>query len=197
MTVAYPLHWPPDFPRTKTPLNSRFKVSVNGALANVQDELRRFGNDSGKAVSDLVISSNFTLTDQRPKDGGIACYFRWDNMDCCIAIDRYHRPEENLQAVAHIIDAERTKLRHGGLNIVRASFRGFTALPPPAHGKPMAITNWWTTLGFKDAPETLEVAEAAYRKLVKNYHPDSNPDVDPAKFNQVVDAIRQAREILK
>lgn len=197
MTSAYPLTWPSDFPRTKMPKTSRFKTSIAGALNNVQVELRRFGNDSGKPVSSLVISSNVSIGVQHPGDGAVAVYFRWENMDCCIAVDIYKFPEENLQAIALIVEAERTKLRHGGLNIVRASFRGFTALPPPAGGKPIAIANWWATLGFKEAPETLEAAEAAYRKLVKHYHPDSNPDVDPAKFNQVVDAMRQARDLLK
>lgn len=197
MTQAYPLHWPPGFPRTKAPRTSRFKTSISGALGNVQNELRRFGNDSTKPVSDVLISSNVSLGVQHPSDGAVAVYFRWENMDCCLAVDIYKFPEENLQAISLIIEAERTKLRHGGLNIVRASFRGFTALPPPAGGKPIALSNWWATLGFKTVPTTLEEAEVAYRKLVKNYHPDSNPDVDPAKFNQVVDAIRQARETLK
>lgn len=197
MTIAYPLHWPSDFPRTKSVTGSRFKTSIAGALKNVNDELRRFGSDSGKPVSSLVISSNVSLAEQHPKDGAVAVYFRWENMDCCIAVDRYTYPEENLQAISLIVESQRTQLRHGGLNIVRASFRGFTALPPPADGKPLAIANWWVTLGFKNAPTTLAEAEAAYRKLVKNYHPDSNPDVDPAKFNQVVDAMRQARELLK
>lgn len=196
MTTAYPLHWPQGFSRTAAPRKSLFKTSAGGAIANVQDELRRFGADSKSLVSNLVISSNVTLTAMHPDDGGIAVYFRWENMDCCIAVDRYNWPEENLQAVSLIIDAERTKLRHGGLNIVRASFRGFTALPPPTGKNPALTEPWWKVLGFTSAVVTLDATEAAYRNLVKKFHPDHG-GTDPAKFNQIVDAIRAAREALK
>lgn len=196
MTVSYPLHWPEDMPRTRNPMASRFKTSVSGAVKNVTDELRRFGADSKLPVTDVIVSSNVTLVDQHPKDGGIAVYFRWDNRDNCIAIDRYSRPEENLQAVALIMDAERTKLRHGGLNIVRASFRGFTALPPPKDGKPALSKPWWIVLGFSNGMIELEAAENSYRKLVKEYHPD-RAGGDAVLFNQVSDAIRQAREVLR
>lgn len=195
MTQAYPLHWPPGFPRITTPEASRFKTSISGSIKNVMTELQRFGNDSKKSVSNIVISANVSLMDQHPRDGAIACYFRWDNMDCCIAVDKYKWPEENLQAIALIIDAERTKLRHGGLNIVRASFRGFTALPPPKDGKYIAPKTWWEVLGFDKRSIALADAESAYRKLVKSHHPDKGGD--PAQFNQIADAIRQAREELK
>lgn len=191
MTVAYPLHWPHAFPRTKLRTSSRFGTSVSGAIRNVQDELRRFGNDSGKRVENVVISSNVTLTDQRPADPGIACYFRWENIDCCIAIDRYNKVEDNLQAVARIIEAERTKLRHGGLNIVRAGFRGFAALPPPTGPSGQLASPWRTVLGLPAAAK-LPDAETAYRKLVKTHHPDAGGDA--AQFNAITDAIRQARE---
>lgn len=131
MTTAYPLAWPIGFPRTKVRQPSKFKTSVSQAVQNVTTELRRFGNDTGRGVQNLIISSNVTLTNQRPIDPGIACYFVWDNVQVCIAVDRYNKCEENLQAVALIIDAERTKMRHGGLNIVRAAFRGYASLPPP------------------------------------------------------------------
>lgn len=197
MTVSYPLQWPADFKRTPSPAPSQFKTSVTGAVKNVQDELRRFGVDSKLAVSNTVISSNVTLMDNRPKDGAVACYFRWDNMDCCIAVDKYHHPEENLQAITHIINAERTKLRHGGLNIVRASFRGFTALPPPPPNSAASIPKpWWYVLGFQNDQVTIGEAEELYRNLVKKYHPD-RAGGDAIKFNQVADAIRQARELLK
>lgn len=45
---AYPLHWPPGFPRTKWRENSRFKTGFDNALRNVQDSLRKFAADSGK-----------------------------------------------------------------------------------------------------------------------------------------------------
>lgn len=191
MTTAYPLHWPLGMPRTKAPAPSRFKTSVSAAVNNVMNELRRFGNDSGKAVQNVVVSSNVTLTDTRPRDPGVACYFRWDGIDCCIAVDRYHWPEENLQAISLVIEAERTKLRHGGLNIVRAAFRGYAALPPPTGPDGQLEPPWWSVLGVPEG-SPVAAAEARYRELVKEAHPDRGGD--PARFNAITDAVRKARE---
>ena len=90
-----------------------------------------------------------------------------DGISTCIAVDRYQRIEENLQAIHHVIEAERTKLRHGGLNLVRAAFRGYAALPPPSAGP----ANPWETLGLKHGANSAEI-EAAYRDKAKRWHPD-------------------------
>lgn len=189
MTQAYPLHWPQGFPRTTARISSRMSTSVAGAVRNVMDQLRRFGKDSGKDVTTIVVSSNVTLTDQRPSDPGVAAYFRWDGIDCCIPVDRYNKFEDNLQAIARIVEAERTKLRHGGLNIVRAAFRGYAALPPPKDGGKLTAA-WWARLGF-EKPVPLAAAEQRYRDLVKEHHPDRGGDA--ALFNAITDAIREAR----
>jgi hypothetical protein len=194
MTQAYPLLWPQGFPRAKSRSSSRFKATISSALDFVEDELRRFGNDTGKRVESLVISSNYSLTDRNPKDPGVGVYFRWDNIDVCIPADQYARIEENLQAVARVIEAQRAILRHGGLNIVRASFRGFASLPPPKGPDGQLERPWWMVLAFDAAP-TLVDAEARYRELVKTKHPDRGGD--PAEFNAVTDAIRKAREELR
>jgi hypothetical protein len=194
VTVAYPLHWPPGMPRNKSRTSSRFKTTLPKALDNVEDELRRFGNDTGRKVESILISSNYSLGTRNPTDGGVACYFRWDNIDCCIAVDRYSRIEENLQAVALVIEAERTKMRHGGLNIVRSSFRGYANLPPPKGPDGQLAPPWRHVLGLGENA-TLAGAESQYRTLCKTHHPDVGGDA--AKFNQITDAIRQAREEFK
>lgn len=194
MTQAYPLHWPVGMPRNKAPDTSRFSVTTLQAVNNVMDELRRFGNDTGKKVENVVISANVTLANQNPADGGIAVYFRWDNIDCCIAIDRYRKAQENLQAVAKVVDAERAKMRHGGLNIVRASFRGYAALPPPKGPDGQLTAPWRDVLGLTDKA-TISDVEARYRTLVKEAHPDRGGDA--ARFNVITDAVRQAREELR
>ena len=194
MTTAYPLHWPQGTPRTAARKGSQFKTSIYGAVKNVQDELRRFGKDSGISCEAVVISSNVTLGDQRPGDPGVAVYFRWDNIDCCVPVDRYTKVEDNLQAIAKVIEAERTKLRHGGLNIVRTGMRGYAALPPPKGPDGKLAPPWWETLGIPQSAgkvTTLAEAEAAYKKLVKEHHPDKGGDA--AKFNAITDAIAQAR----
>ncbi|WP_315854154.1 J domain-containing protein [Gemmata palustris] len=134
----------------------------------MQSSLRRFSADSGKKVESVLVSSNVTLMDRNPKDAGVAVYFTWDGISTCIAVDRYQRIEENLQAIHHVIEAERTKLRHGGLNLVRAAFRGYAALPPPQTSK----ADPCTVLGVKRGATVAEI-EAAYREKAKKAHPDA------------------------
>lgn len=77
MTAAYPLTWPHGVPRTRHRERSRFQTSLAGALANVEKSLKAFGNESGKAVSGIVLSSNVTLGKSNPDDPGIAVWFTW------------------------------------------------------------------------------------------------------------------------
>ena len=178
MSQAYPLHWPQDWPRTKHPGPSQFKTSLAGALKNVQKSIELFATDSGKKLENVVISSNVTLGTQRPKDSGVAIYFSWDGISTCIAVDKYAKVEDNLQAIHHCLEAERTKLRHGGINLVRAAFRGYAALPP-ATGSP---GQWWEVLGVSEnAPK--EEIQAAYKKLRSEHHPDKGGNAD--KFNEI------------
>lgn len=175
--TAYPLHWPDHIPRTKNREASRFKTTLASALRNVQSSLAMFGKDSGKAVNGIILSSNVSLGDDRPSDPGIAAWFTWDGMSVCIPVDRYKTPAENLQAIHHIIEARRTELRHGTLALVRATFKGFTALPAPASKRP--IPEWWEVLGIEPAKQqTLaasafrDLVERRYRELAKERHPD-------------------------
>ncbi|BBK37741.1 hypothetical protein STAQ_28190 [Allostella sp. ATCC 35155] len=193
MTTAYPLAWPLGWPRTGARTTSRFRTGTSAAAKNVMEELRRFSSDTGRKVESVIISSNVSLMDEKPRDPGVACYFRWDGIDGCIAVDRYPTPAENLQAISLVIEAERTKLRHGGLHIVRAAFRGYAALPPPKDASGQLARPWRDVLGVT-AAATLPDAEAAYRQAVKLHHPDRGGD--PAVFNGYTDAIRQAREEL-
>ncbi len=171
-TSAYPLAWPESWPRTKSPAKSQFKTTLSGAIKNVQNSLKLFAADSGLKIDGLVVSSNVTLMDSSPKDTGVAVYFSWDGISTCIAVDRYQKIEENLQAIHHVIEAERTKLRHGGLNLVRAAFRGYAALPPPSSRKPPH-----EVLGLKPGATPDEI-DAAYRKKAKAAHPDNGGSVE-------------------
>ena len=55
----------------------------------MQDSLRLFGKDSGKNITGVVISSNYTLGVERPADPSVAVYFTWDGLQVCIPVDRY------------------------------------------------------------------------------------------------------------
>ena len=177
MTQAFPLHWPDAVPRTERKVSSQFRTSLSAALKNVTGALAAFGRDSGKAVSDIVLSSNVGgLAVGQPKDTGVAAWFMWDGEQRCIAVDRYPKPEDNLQAIFHILEARRTEMRHGGLHIVRQTFRGFTALPAPDH--------WTTVLGLSSSASKAQVTEA-YRRLARAAHPDQGgSEAEMARLNQ-------------
>lgn len=178
---AYPLQWPEQFSRTKYGSNSRFATTLPSALKKVQDSLRLFGSDSGKKIENLVISSNYTLGNENPIDPGVAVYFLWDGLQVCIPCDRYLKLADNLTAIHHIIEARRVELRHGTLALVRASFAGFAALPPPAN-------SWRDVLGIK-GPATRDMVQSVYRRLASERHPDvGGSDAKMAELNVARDA---------
>lgn len=169
MTQQYPLVWPDGMPRTERKVPSQFRTSLSAALSNVRKSLEMFGRDTGKPVSNIVLSSNVGgLSFKGPDDVGIAAWFEWDGAQRCIAVDRYSKPEDNLQAIHHVIEARRTEMRHGGLHIVRQTFKGFMALPAPSGARP-----WRQVLGFGQSHHvTAQDIDAAYRRLAVKAHPD-------------------------
>jgi hypothetical protein len=195
--AAYPLSWPESMPRHgASKVAAHFKTTLASALDNVHDELRRFAKDSGKKLDGIVISSNYSLGEPNPTDGGVAVYFTWNGISTCIAVDRYAKLAENLQAIYHVLSAERTKLRHGGLTIVAAAMRGYAALPPPSQRAP---SRPWHTALEVPASATLLEAEQSYKRLRSQYHPDKNPgdSTAAAKFDEVQKAIEAARAALR
>ena len=168
MTQAHPLQWPDGLSRTERRASSQFKTSLAGALENVRNSLEAFGRDSGKAATGIVLSSNVTLGVANPPDAGVAAWFVWDGEQRCIAVDRYPKVQDNLQAIHHIIEARRTEMRHGGLHIVRQTFKGFVALPAPVGGR-----NWRLVLGFATDQQVVRSdVDRAYRVLAAVLHPD-------------------------
>lgn len=130
--TRFPLCWPDTMPRkTGSREAGAFKTGLAAALANVETSLKLFGRDSGRAVSEVVISSNVTLGHTHPADPGVAVWFTWEQQSICIPVDRYSSVEANLQAIHHVLEARRTEMRHGTLALVRATMKGFQALPAP------------------------------------------------------------------
>lgn len=178
--TPFPLAWPENMPRSKRREPGRFQTTLAGAMKNVSESIRRFGADSGKTVTDLVISSNVTLGVNNPPDPGVAIWFKWDGLSVCIPVDRYTKVEANLQAIHHIIEARRTELRHGTLALVRATFTGFAALPSPASKR-----HWREVLGLNERPfpapprpVTIDAINEAYKRLAKTRHPDNGGSDD-------------------
>ncbi|MEA3033515.1 MAG: hypothetical protein QOH86_1531 [Sphingomonadales bacterium] len=193
MIPPYPLTWPDGLPRTERHQSSQFRTSLSAALKNVRESLRLFGVDSGKPVSDVVLSSNVggLEVDRKLDDPGVAAWFAWDGGQRCIAVDRYPKPEDNLQAIHHILEARRTEMRHGGLHIVRQTFKGFTALPAPPRRKP-----WRAVLQLPAGPVTRQQVDAAYRALAAAAHPDTGGSTDRmAELNAAHDEGRRALDV--
>lgn len=182
MTAAYPLQWPEGLPRTTSQASSAFKTSLPAALDNVAKSLQAFGRDSGKAVANIILSSNVTLGKNNPRDPGVAAWFQWDGEQRCIAVDRYPKVQDNLQAIHHIVEARRTEMRHGGLHVVRQTFKGFIALPAPEQ--------WWTVLGVNEQAD-LSAIEAAYRSTARTAHPDAGGD--RLSWDRLSDAYKRAK----
>lgn len=190
MTQAYPLHWPIGVPRTDAARRSvaQFKTLLNPALDNVRNSLRRFGEATGKRVTEIVISTNYTLGDQRPADPGVAVWFIWDEGERCIAVDRYPKIEHNLQAIHHILEARVTEARHGGLTIVRQTFTGFLKLAPPEmFGGKTAAQILGLTPGRSYSREEITTL---HRDLARKAHPDNGGSGDTmAQINAARDEI--------
>lgn len=167
---AYPLQWPDHIPRSARRESSRFRTNYETALKNVVTSLRAFGDDSNKPITGAVMSSNMDLLNKRPSDPGVAVWFTWDGTSICIPVDRYQTPAENLQAIHHIIEARRTELRHGTLHLVRATFQGFKALPPPSGAK--SKRPWWKVLGVSNTADRTDI-DLAYKARAKVIHPDA------------------------
>lgn len=168
---AFPLAWPHHIPRATRREKGAFKTELPTALKNVQNALRRFAQDSGKPMTDLVLSSNVTLGDSRPQDPGVAARFTWDGITVAIPVDRYDTVAANLQAIYHVVEARRTELRHGTLHLVRATLQGFIALP--------GTKAPWQILGVAENATPDQVNDAYRRKMVK-HHPDKGGDQDQA-----------------
>lgn len=179
---AYPLSWPKAQKRTVRPSSSKFKTSLTGALNNMNKSLSMFASDSGHKVENILVSSNVTLGELKPKDSGVAVYFSWNGLSTCIAVDLYTKVEDNLQAIHKCIEADRVKLRHGGIHMVTESYRGYAALPPGTGSK----REWYEVLNiYKGCAH--EVAEAAYKNLRSIHHPDKKTG-NKEKFNEVQQA---------
>lgn len=203
--TAYPLCWPRGWRRTdpsarkaakfgKTERGSRSyptkrDLSIYDGVQRVFDELSRHGVHR----NDVIISTNVETrmdgtprSDRRaPDDPGVAVYWN-DGGTRCMAIDQYLSVADNLAAIAATLDAMRSIERHGGAEIGRRSFDGFKALPQPA------ADDWRDVLGLPAGSRDRAAAEAAYKRLRGQTHPDKQGGSDTA-FNRVQKAWEQAQ----
>jgi hypothetical protein len=164
MTTAYPLAWPPGWPRTKPSARERWpasRVTLAGSLKECQDELGRLG------VRNIILSSNVTLGVERPEDPGVVAYGQWKGHGIAIPCDRWSSVAGNLRAIAKTIEAMRGMERWGARHMIDAMFTGLPALPAPGS------RGWREILGIRpDAVVDRELIERRRRELAVLHHPD-------------------------
>ena len=213
MIPAYPLQWPAGWPRTAAGATQHGKfgtkaqrpgqhwastvsITVAQATQRVLDELARMG--IGR--DDVVISTNLALRldglprsgQGAPRDAGAAVYWQTRNGDRRVmAIDRYHKVEDNLAAIAATLDAMRAIERHGGARVLERAFTGFTALPAPS-----AARSWRTVMGYEmcEMP-TEDNLRRRFRSLAAVRHPDRNGGSDAAMSELNVALAEAQKEI--
>lgn len=191
MTIPpYPLAWPEGLPRTAPAkrVASKFNTTLPAAVENVRKSLEAFGRDSGRAVSEIVATSNVggIGLSKTPDDPGVAVWFMWDGALRCVAVDRYPKTQDNLQAIHHVLEARRTEVRHGGLVIARTAFAGFKSLPAPETPK-----HWSEVLGVTVHARTEDI-RVAYRSAAIKAHPDSGGSV--AAMQRINRAFEEAKK---
>lgn len=206
-TPAYPLQWPEGKPRTT---KAQRKRATFGKVKTVQSQygsgswgqrselsvfeaIRRLQTEADRLkAKHTVLSTNVELrldglprSNQRdPEDPGAAFYFTLKGRPHCLPCDRWDRVADNIAAIAKHIEATRAIERYG-VGDLAAQFTGFLALPPSKRP-------WRDVLGR--GIETLAQAEAVYRSLARERHPDQGgSDAMMAELNV---AIADARKEL-
>jgi hypothetical protein len=195
--TAFPLTWPAGWERTKFQKWSQFGRSTRGGPFTVYSEVQSVLRELERlGAQEVVISSNLRLRqDGIPMskgnsgitDSGIAVWFDLDGEQRVLACDRWHKPEENLRAIARHINALRGQDRWGVGSLAQA-FRGYQALPEHASGTP-----WWDALGVsrESAPN---VIRKAFKAKAHECHPDKGGD--RATWDALQEAYRQAQAVV-
>lgn len=213
MTQAYPLQWPFGWKRSTTRSHGRFHgtstftyasggmgrravdITVHEGRKRVCAELDRLG----VSVNDFVISTNLPLrmdgfprSDARnPNDPGVAVYFKLKGKDRVLACDRWATVAKNMAAIAAHINAIRG-IERWGVGTLDQAFTGYDALPPPGartkrHWKDVLGLN-----GYASKPETLDLAEVSYRRLLSERHPDKGGSHEQAaELNEAIEDARR------
>ena len=202
--TAYPLSWPTGYKRTPASQRTRAafgrvradsprreRLGMVDALDRLFGELRRLCADKIVLSTDVEVRlDGLPYANRRaPSDPGAAVYFTLKSKPTAMACDKWDRVEDNIAALAAHIECLRGIDRYG-IGTLEQAFAGYAALPPPDN------FTWKTMLGFQpDESVTLEAAEAAFRRLANEHHPDRGGSTE--QMMQINAAIAAARKELK
>ena len=206
---AFPLAWPPGWPRTRYQDREHGKFATKASVSGqswrstnritIYQARERLSDELDKLAARYpILSTNveprldgLPRSGQKdPADSGAAVYFQMDGKPIVLACDNYVTVADNLAAIAAHIGAMRGMARWK-VGRTEQMFAGYTALPSatPA-GRP-----WWQVLGFQQRPpERLEDAEIMYRGEIKKAHPDAGGTHERAA--ELNAAIAEARKVL-
>ena len=202
MTQAYPLHWPEGHKRR--PARDRHRaqfgqkrgyskapLTIAVALTRLSDELDRLGADLPVVSANLERRADGLprSNQSEPADPGIAVYFQLRGRPMCLPCDTFDRAADNIAAIAAHIEATR-KIERYGVASVAQMFAGFERLPPPGALKP-----WRDVMGLSNGA-SLADAEAAFRRLSKERHPDK-PGGSHDAMAELTAAMERARKELR
>lgn len=197
--TAYPLHWPPQKPRTPEAerrygqfgyknaqgiggsYSRKEDITVYKATRRILNELGNFdrpGNRNRVDVEAIVISTNLELrksdgrprSDRRaPEDPGAVLYYELDGDPQVIAVDCYNKVEQNMAAIAAILECLRTMERHDStvMKMAMAGIRG--ELPAPDQ---VSLPHW-TTLFNVPVTADYDQVKKAFKSIRGKYHPDN------------------------
>ena len=194
MTGQYPLSWPQGWPRTTNPTSAGDRFGYNLTIAKARDglylELARMGAKDIRLSSDLALRlDGYPRSSQRGySDAGVAVYFTRNGEKLVLACDLYTHVEDNMRALALVIESMRRVERYGGDKMMSRVFTGFTALPPPRGHR---ARFWWHVLGVRQNATWKEIS-ASYKDLAKRAHPDVGGD--PEEMTEINRALQEARE---
>ena len=174
MTIeAYPLTWPPGWPRTPQSKQgpSRFNTPYEKAVRKLREELRMLGAKNVVVSSDVPVRRDGMMysdaSKRRINNPGVAVYFTLNKKPMCMARDAYWTPHENITGLMHAISHMRGLSRHGGDHMMYQAFEGFTALPAPA-----AKRSCWEVLGVTPNASAEEIIRA-HKEKARAAHPDT------------------------
>ncbi len=188
--LPYPLQWPDGYPRTEPRKRqaSRFSSGMLAAGQAVHQHLKLVRARQVVITSDVPHRQDGLpyASAREPEDVGVAVWWIGeDAVEHVLACDRWRLVRDNLHAIALTLDAVRGINRWGASDILRRVFAGFTALPPgtePSPPSPASAILWRETLGVPNIPnlspeDTIDLAKAHHRRLIKTHHPDAGGNV--------------------
>lgn len=194
--------WPAERPRCQSRASGRYlhdgrPIGVGPAIDRVYKQVRACtGAGSRWRTTELVVC---VAGGPRNRDGSPSSKFRasgpevvvtfdLDGGAVTLACDRYVEAGQNLAAIAATIEDLRRAERNQVLTLTE--MLGAAALPGPAATRP-----WHDVLELAGDYWSLAWAEAAYRRLARERHPDhGGTDAQMAELNA---AIAAARELLR